>query len=428
MAGSRARAVRTFFGAVYASILVTLLVAGCGIQQINPQMQADLAFNDERPSDRGKWHVVPVFYGTDRAREMGDERQRQGSGCVNRKLRLNRYKSVRICKNSERLRYNSDRAKRLEVGLAVVTVPSIHQVPNIERPSNYKLPFTDIIIIEEDEDPAKHFTIQELEALTPEEFAEKIRAQSKEQALVFVHGFNTTFDAAVYRTAQLSYDLKERYEFDGAAFLYSWPSRGKLSPIDYNYDQDSTEVAEPHLKTFLELIANKSGVKSVSIVAHSMGNRVLMRVLSQLKRTSPSSVRISQVILAAPDVDRDKFQELAKGIQGLRKGVTLYAASNDRALQASRKYSGGVPRAGDVSEQGPVVVAGVDTIDVTAASTEILSLNHSGYAQKSELLEDISKLIKKGERPPERRTPDLMRRVRSPTGDFWRYLPKKPQS
>jgi hypothetical protein len=60
-----------------------------------------------------------------------------------------------------------------------------------------------------------------------------------------------------------------------------------------------------------------------------------------------------------------------------------------------------------VPNQGPVVVAGVDTIDVTAVSTEVLSLNHSGYAEKSALLTDISLLLKTGVRPPDRRIPIL---------------------
>ncbi len=37
-----------------------------------------------------------------------------------------------------------------------------------------------------------------------------------------MHGYNTSFDNALYRTAQIAYDL----DFDGATFLYSWPSGG----------------------------------------------------------------------------------------------------------------------------------------------------------------------------------------------------------
>lgn len=362
---------------------------GAGSEPPAPPVARSLA-----PDTSDKWDVVPVFYGTDRKR----------------------------ADNEKRIGYSDERAKRLEIGRALVTVPKAHQVPAIERPWVYKLPFTSIVIMREEEDPAKHFTLKDLVALSEQDFIKLVRsrlvtsARYKDHALLFVHGFNTTFDFAVYRAAQLSYDLK----FDGAPFVYSWPSRGEISPTAYSYDRESAQQAEPHLRSFIELVAVRSGAKSVSVIAHSMGNQVLMQVLRDLKRAAPEGVKISQVILAAPDVDRDSFEFLARQFEGVSRGVTLYAASNDRALEVSRKFWGGVPRAGDVPETGPVVVGGIDTIDVTATSTAIFSLNHSGYAEKSALLNDIELILKTGERPPEKRIP-ILKRVQTGRGDYWRY-------
>ncbi len=109
----------------------------------------------------------------------------------------------------------------------------------------------------------------------------------------------------------------------------------------------------------MKLVVEKSGAKSVSIIAHSMGNQPTLQVLRDLKRDSDAAgIKISQIILAAPDVDRDNFENIAKEIQGLASGVTLYAASNDRALRVSRNFYGGIPRAGDVPDGGPLVVFG----------------------------------------------------------------------
>src|SRR5262249_46924146 len=44
------------------------------------------------------------------------------------------------------------------------------------------------------------------------------------QALVFVHGYNTSFDNAIRRAGQLAYDLG----FDGPVFVFSWPARESL--------------------------------------------------------------------------------------------------------------------------------------------------------------------------------------------------------
>ena len=214
-------------------------------------------------------------------------------------------------------------------------------------------------------------------------------------------------------------------KFDGAPFLYSWPSKGALSTQDYSYDRESSGQAEPYLRQFLEVVARETGAKSVSVIAHSMGNQLLLPVLRDLKRAAPPSVAISQVILAAPDVDRDGFENIARELVGVSRGVTMLAAGNDRALGISRRFWGGVPRAGDVPAGGPIVIEGVDTIDVTAISTLLFSLNHSGYAETSALLQDIQLLIQTGERPPDKRVP-ILERVKTDRGDYWRYPRPRP--
>jgi esterase/lipase superfamily enzyme len=151
-----------------------------------------------------------------------------------------------------------------------------------------------------------------------------------------------------------------------------------------------------------------------------MGSQLLLPVLRDLKQAAPPGLVISQVILAAPDVDRDAFENIAAELKGVSRGMTMLAASNDRALEISRRFWGGVPRAGDVPAGGPIVVAGVDTIDVTAVSTLIFALNHSGYAEKSALLSDIQLLIQTGERPPDKRVP-ILERVKTDKGLYWRY-------
>jgi esterase/lipase superfamily enzyme len=343
-------------------------------------------------AEQTDWDIVPVFYGTDRNRKN----------------------------EPKRFLYTSERAHRLELGRALVTVPKTHQVPNIERPFAIRVPYFNVTIYEQAEDPKQHFTMQELKVLSREQFLDLVRqriagSQSfKDQAVVFVHGYNTAFDYAVYRTAQMAYDLK----FDGAAFLYSWPSAGDLT--GYYFDRESATQAEPYLRDFLELVTKETGAKSVSVIAHSMGNLPLMSVLPALAQALPPDVRLNQIILAAPDVDRDVFANLARNIKDYGRGVTLYCSSNDVAMEAARRIAGGIPRAGDVPADGPLVVAGIDTIDISQTSTDYLALNHSTYAEKSALLNDIGLLLRTGERPPDRRIP-ILQRIVTPKGDFWRY-------
>lgn len=338
------------------------------------------------------WNVVPVFYGTDRDRKD----------------------------LAERISYDWQRGRRLELGRALVTIPKNHVVPMVERPWAIRIPYIDVTLYQAAEDPKKHFTIKELKALSRDEFLALVRERLQtseryeDHALVFVHGYKTTFDNALYRTAQITYDLK----FDGAAFLYSWPSGGTLQ--GYTYDRESAGQAEPYFREFLETVVNDTGARKVSIVAHSMGNQLLLRVLQDLKRSMPEGVKISQLILAAPDVDRHNFENIIGSIQGIADGITLYSASNDQALLMSRRVNGGVPRAGDVPDDGPIIVEGMDTIDATASSMDSIGINHSGYAENNALLQDIGVLISSGLRPPEKRLPTL-ESVSTPRGTYWRY-------
>ena len=172
------------------------------------------------------WHVVPVYWGTDRA----------------------------VQPNAKRLAYGSDRARKLQLGEAMVTVPNVHKVPNIERPWVVKVPYFDVTLYEQKEDPKSHFTIKEIKALTREQLLAQVKARLKDsklfkdQAVVFVHGYNTSFDNGLYRTAQIAYDL----DFDGATFLYSWPSGGAVA--SYTYDRESAQASEPYLREFLEMV------------------------------------------------------------------------------------------------------------------------------------------------------------------------------
>lgn len=345
------------------------------------------------PAPEEDWTVVPVYYGTDRARVPNDKR----------------------------VDYGSDRGRRLELGRAMVSVPKAHQVPQVERPWAITIPYFNYKIYEEKEDPKKHFIMQEIKDYTQAELLALVKerlmksARFKDHAFVFVHGYNTSFDFAVYRAAQIAYDIK----FDGAPFVYSWPSGGGIA--SYTYDRESSAQAEPYFTDFLKMVTQKTGAKHVSVIAHSMGNQLLLRVLQDLQRTKPEGVSISQIIFAAPDVDRDAFETIAMQLKDFATGgITLYAASNDRALNVSRRFYGGVPRAGDVPATGPLIVPGIDTIDATAVSMDSLGLHHSGYAESNALLQDIGLLIQTGERPPGKRVP-ILQEVKTDRGEYWRY-------
>ena len=93
--------------------------------------------------------------------------------------------------------------------------------------------------------------------------------------LLFIHGFRVSFDEAAKRTAQLSFDLR----FPGVPMFYSWASAGSLG--GYLADQSSVEWTVPHFQEFLWYAATELGAESIHVIAHSLGNRALIRALAE---------------------------------------------------------------------------------------------------------------------------------------------------
>ena len=326
----------------------------------------------------------------------------------------------------QRVAYSGDRARQLQLGVAVVTVPKAieRKRGEINLPTWFE---RNVLRVPPEGDPAKHFTILR-DGFTVYSSADAFldavaghmrdTGEFKDHAIVFVHGYNTTFDHALYRTAQISYDLGEGSVPFGTAFLYSWPSGGGVR--DYKYDSESARFTVDNLIAFLDLVVSKTNAKHVHLIAHSMGNDPLLNALDRLVIPDAAKGRINQVVLAAPDVDSLEFERLASRILPKAKGVTLFASANDKAMQASRQVHRSQPRAGDVPSAGPVIVKDLDTIDVTSISTEVFSINHSAYADSKELINDVALLFRKGERPPHSRTPILVQLPRDKPA-YWKY-------
>ena len=231
------------------------------------------------------------------------------------------------------------------------------------------------------------------------------------QALVFVHGYNVDFESALKRIAQIAFDL----DFSGTCLLFSWPSKAKL--LRYVYDRDSADIAVNHLIEFLDVAAEQMPNTRFHFLAHSMGNVVLLSALEKMALRGGSKTRIAlgEIVLAHPDVDQDRFRQLARSIKDLAPRVTLYTSSNDRATWVS-KIVGGAGRAGGVR----IIVPSVDTIDISGLGTSLWSTNHNVYASNPLLFGDLSRLLASGQRPPEKRT-WFFEPVKTVDGMYWRY-------
>jgi esterase/lipase superfamily enzyme len=218
-------------------------------------------------------------------------------------------------------------------------------------------------------------------------------APGSRHAVVFIHGYNVAFEDAALRAAQIGVDLG----IEGAMAFFSWPSKGTFG--GYQADQSTIEASEPAITRFLVDFARRSGADAVHVIAHSMGNRGVLRAVSRIVQDAQerSGVAFANFILAAPDVDAETFANLAAAYVDLGKRTTLYVSRTDLAVGLSQWLSQ-YPRVGYAP---PVtVLEGIDTINVT--NVDVTLLGHGYVADARPVLNDMHSLIFEGAPPGQR--------------------------
>jgi esterase/lipase superfamily enzyme len=308
--------------------------------------------------------------------------------------------------------YTGDRGELVR-GICHVTVPDVHRRGVVERPR--------LLRFEIREDQRRHIVLTSAVELPETDFhqrlANTVAKTASNDLLVFIHGYNVDFQSAIRRTAQIAIDLP----LEGVPICYSWPSQGTL--LGYPVDESNAEWTEAHLKAFLSELAERSGAKSINVVAHSMGNRPLTAVLRQMswKMAPDAAPPFDRIVLAAPDVDADRFRrDLAPALVRVANQVTLYASSTDQALIASKQVHG-YPRAGD-SGPSVVIVPGVETIDVSGIDLSLLG--HSYYGDNDSILRDLYEVVRARLPAPERA---LLTTRRHGDMTYWQ-LARQPQA
>jgi esterase/lipase superfamily enzyme len=271
--------------------------------------------------------------------------------------------------------FGASRGRGLDFADIAVSIPpsSVRQPGDLPLPSS--LPAN----------PERDFTILRADrmdlAQAKASFDARVRRTPGRRVLIFVHGFNTRFEEAVYRFAQIVYDAR----VDVAPVLFTWPSGGNVT--DYVYDRDSAMYSRDALEAVLQTLVKDRNVDSISILAHSMGNYLAVETLRQMSiRDHGLSPKIEDVMLASPDIDVDVFRrQIAEIDAGPRAAqFTLFVSRDDRALGLSSFLARDSTRLGaldpnqepyrSILEQGRVHV-----IDLTGMASSDFT-NHGKFA------------------------------------------------
>lgn len=303
-------------------------------------------------------------------------------------------------------RYSGDDADSLQFALVAVNIPPYRSrgVGELPRRSSFSAAFGS------SPDPEREFFVS---SVFPEDSARFVQRLGLDLAttrsrdvLVFVHGFNVSFEDAALRAAQIAVDMG----FDGVVVLYTWPSAASVT--SYVRDLQEARNAGSFLLRVLQGAVPMAAPDHVSLLGHSMGAEVVAKALT-FARPSDSLPQLHQLALAAPDYDARVFRrDVFPAIRSRATRVTLYASSDDDALRASRSVHG-VWRLG-LGGDSLTVLDGMDTIDATRVRGD--ALGHTLFGNAG-FLADLSLLIGEGKPPIERWL------LAAPRGEltFWRF-------
>lgn len=317
-----------------------------------------------------------------------------------------KFSLVRIMFATNRNRYEggfgSERSKEVTFGEVRISVPPTHATGIVEMPTS--LHVTDVRLYTAEPDPSKFFSNLGIKTFTEQELDDEISAATfsdGNDALLFVHGYNSSFDQASFRAAQIAYDLRHT----GPVVLFSWPSSSTIS--GYTADVETLTWSEAHLvSTLTSVLQALSPGRRLHILAHGTGMKSLITAVKAMLDT-PLARGIGEIVGIAPDVDAALFDRECPALRKTAKGITIYGSSVDKALLAAEKILGG-RRAGLITADGPSVNACADVIDITGLDRSWFSVGHTTALESSAVLNDLHSVLKSGLRPPSARSSSIV--------------------
>lgn len=283
--------------------------------------------------------------------------------------------------------FGGERGTGVSYSRIVVSVPHNREVGTLELPRTLPGNAATSFVANSAEPVSRADVVKAFQAVRP----------GKRRAFVFVHGYNTPFDMAVFRFAQLAHDV----DADAMPILFSWPSRGRL--LDYKRDLDNASYSRTDLADLLAAAAKSPSIDEIVILAHSMGGWLTVEALRQLAlQNGGVPAKITDLILASPDLDVGVFRRQIEDMGPKRPRITVFISQNDRALQLSRIIARGEARLGaiDLSEKEfRDQLAGLDGVTVLdlSAHTSGDRVDHSLFATSPDAVKLIGDRLLHGQ-------------------------------
>jgi esterase/lipase superfamily enzyme len=245
--------------------------------------------------------------------------------------------------------------------------------------------------------------------------------------LIVIHGFRERFPSALRKTAFIASVL----DINTPVLVFDWPGDQGSSLRGYRASRQIANQSGADLARALKVIVNEVKPDNLSLIANSMGGEVVVAAFSDLYKSpqwSDGAGEIAHVVLTAPDVDHNEFDETFKDeIRALADNLTVYVSSNDRALLMSRlinreKRAGESTLSPDMLDEAVMISRLIDPDSDLISLVDVTPVNrtrnfHNFSLETPEYYDDLYLRLTSQERAPRSR---LIYRVRTPDGsEYW---------
>lgn len=226
--------------------------------------------------------------------------------------------------------------------------------------------------------------------------------ENSSDVLIYIHGFNVSWNAAVGSALALQLMLQSAPKRDAGqnvlVILFTWPSDGLALPwVSYKSDRaEATGSGGAVGRAFLKVRdfladlhdnAKRGGQKlcgqDIHLLCHSMGNFLLQSALDRTFEHTPGNClpRIFEhVFVCAPDVDDTALEsgQPLERIDQIARYVTIYHNRNDKAMWVSDYTKGNPERLGHTGAAHPALLHNkVHQVDCTPVVHDFIQ--HSYY-------------------------------------------------
>ena len=238
---------------------------------------------------------------------------------------------------------------------------------------------------------------------------------SVNEALFFIHGFNTNLDGvrSAFKT------LNECYVTPNSPIrhiiIFTWPGMHPKIPLHYWNDEKDAERSgetlarglEKVIRFFREFFVNTRNPVckcNIHFMVHSMGHRVLKHMILQLRNRGLLIPELfGQIVLMAADIEYDIFEKEKPYNVLLDFGhrVHIYFHRYDRVLDISKFTKNFTNRLGRYGRKRMDIslpdVFDAEVTNVTEDRDPDIQeklLNHWYYYTSTEVIEDVIKVLK----------------------------------